>query len=186
MCIRLENIPDVVESGKYSSSTSGKAYIYIYSSINFSIVFPGENTRWVEITLLSFVSFFPQFLRVRFNFRWKKRTVWWKWKLLNSMRVYTKGYQLVESVHKYIFKDESQGRKYRRKVWKKRVIEAVCMRAMFKLLKLSDLFSLMEGSCRLKTVIEQILRSSVSFFPIKILLIVPVSSFPSIFREIVV
>lgn len=40
----------------------GKAYVH--SCINFSIILPGENIiRWIETTLLSFVSFFPQSLR---------------------------------------------------------------------------------------------------------------------------
>lgn len=44
MCIRLENIPDVVESGKYSCvGESIRIYIYMYSCINFSITLPGEN-----------------------------------------------------------------------------------------------------------------------------------------------
>lgn len=53
---RLENIPDVVESGKYSSSTSGKAYIYIYivPSI-FRSSFPEKIHD--ELKLLYFLSF---------------------------------------------------------------------------------------------------------------------------------
>lgn len=53
VCIRLENIPDVVESGK--CSCVGES---IYISINFSIILPGENTYELKLHyFLSFLSF---------------------------------------------------------------------------------------------------------------------------------
>lgn len=54
---RLENIPDVVESRKYSSSISGKAYIYIVPSI-FRSSFPEKIHDELKLPyFLSFLSF---------------------------------------------------------------------------------------------------------------------------------
>lgn len=66
----MENIPDVVESGKYGGKHMYIAVLIFPSFFPEKISYDGSKLRY----FLSFLSFLNLF-GVRFNFRRKKRTV---------------------------------------------------------------------------------------------------------------